>query len=363
MTVVIIIHSQTANAQMRLLVSDVYADNNILDLSSANAKINNSTRISENIQIQVFNDRYGDVNNLLNESRFFTINQEIEYISFNEIFDGLRVSLGKDPSTTISFKIINARTQVQMAFYTLNILNQKVNRDNGKSNGLMQLSGNVAYKVNKSVGQVDSLNLADYNALEFNTELSIADIPFRMTGLITDFKDPFLDYNLSNFSSYFDVQKWKEKQKSKVRQSLDRKANQVFNQIPGYNDIKERAKYLEKVLNNQAYIEDVARLDEGILSLDSLGEYTKQHLEREINRQRISLQKLYDEIKEESDQDNLDSLNQVIQSFESKVDRLYSLKELHDKKETFTKLVDLKDSCSQILKKAEKKQQDIAKYK
>jgi len=348
---------------MRLLVSEVFADDANLDITRASLKINFARNISQDVILKVYSGNHAAEDYSICESNVFTIRDQITYLKLIELFSSATYKISNTELAQISFQLIDADTDMQLGFYSITIIQaNKTEGNRGGSNSRFGIHGNVSYQINHNSEQVDTSINPSFQALEINNEIDIYGVPLAINALVTDFKDPILNYNLSNFTSYFDVNEWKERQKAKVAHYAQNEVSKAYSQIPNYKSLIKKNDHLSRVLSNPSLAEDIDNIEEMIRTYDTLGLSNREEIERKLYQEYRELKSLERESKLDTITSVQDSMNVLIDKVKHRVDQVHSLKEMYDKKDSYKNLISLRDSTSQILSKANEVQGLMEKY-
>lgn len=324
------------SAQSQVLINvnnDLVVQNEKVHIDRNSLDINNRGAAVESVLLEVYSNRYMRNEDLVSSSRSFPLSEGSARYDLPVILSANELSVGK--SQSLCFKIVDENTSVQLALYCTELL------VNQRSESSRSVSRNISGNVLLEYQDYTTDSLAARLVASSDLQVKVAGLPFDFYGYYSTEKDPYINYDLYDFATRFDVQKWRKEMVDKSQSILEEQTLQEKAKFPEYDNMVNHLEKSKKLLNHKYIQKEMASLD----SLKALvAEVDVSSLEYLID----SLQYRLNTAPLDSVSTAKDSLNiqDAIHKLEEKKRTIYRI-------ERVEKTIALKDSCEQYIDKVE----------
>ncbi len=338
-------------AQLTIRLSaDPVLVNERLVLDGMTLEVQNPTKLTGQVKVQIYADRFQS--KLFASSNSFLISQSSHLINLNDIFNENNIVWTE--SDKVICLVILREDQLIPLGQSCSELSQKQNQSRKEHTAKEFLDLNMVYRADVFPTEKD---LPMMHSLNYQGSIKAAGIPVGFNGVLQKNNDPYLGYNISNHSVYFDVQTWKNNMAKKANLIHKQQKDSLLREFTEYKHVKKRHSYIERALSSSEMIKEIASFD----SLTAYFQALDLPLETDLIKLRDSLNLCLDKITKDRmspidsladgykkvNKGQLDSLNATLSSVEKIID-------LEAKKEAYEKMLKIRASSAAYIKDAEK---------
>lgn len=335
------------------LSSDPLLVNERLSLDGVVLQIQNNSSFNGNVIIHIYSDRFQQ--KIIAKSQPLMIREINHTFNLHEIFSSTDFPWENEKSTTACFQIFSEKQNLPLGFSCSEITRVKEGKKPAGSKNKKRdfLDANVTY-------ELEALPLSDTpvnHILDYNGTLRVKDIPIKFQGFFQRNKDPYLDYNLSNFSTFIDVDQWRGKVKEKADKKFQEQKDSLLSDFPDYYSMRHKKEYVDRVIDNPAVLQELDALDSlsslvndlGLASVEDLASY-EDSLQQQLSVQKNKLIEQGDSTLTPAQRD---ALNERIVLLEKRIKHAQRLAKLAKKKAAYDNLLGIGNESQKYLQKAD----------
>jgi len=332
------------------LSADPVLVNERLALDGMTLEVQNPTKLTGQVKVQIYADRFQS--KLFASSNSFLISQSSHLINLNDIFNENNIVWSE--SDKVICLVILREDQLIPLGQSCSELNQKQSQSTKNNKAKEFLDLDMVYRTDIFPTEKD---LPMMHSLNYQGSIKAAGIPIGFNGVLQKNNDPYLGYNISNHSLYFDVQTWKNNMAKKANEIHTEQKDSLLREFTEYKQLKKRYDYIERALSSPEMIKEIASFD----SLTTYFQALDLSPEKDLPKLRDSLNLCLDKIKEDNSS-AIDSLadgydkatNSRIDSLDAKIASIEKIIDLKAKKDAYEKMVKIRESSASYIKEAEK---------
>ncbi len=314
----------------------------------------------EDVTLEIYKTSACTPENLLLTSGKFTINGTNNTVDLASVFHQTKVYFDDSNLNYISFRLISSYSDAQLAYYGVRVFDTKNSTKKTASNRSFEVDGNLSYQFQNNTANINESGVPKHHSIDYSINATLHGLPFQLNGLWTDYKDPYYDYDLSNFTAYFDVNKWKEAQRNKVRDEVTAEANHIYGQMDDYNGIIKKYEHYSKVWSQKNVVEDFNSLGNSLDFLDSLGLLSEESLKKYIEEKRKNLEILT--LNKDTSRVLRDSILIMVNEGNEEIEELEEHKANYQKYLWYQRVKSVKDSCEQVVERANQIKNLVQEY-
>lgn len=351
-----LIHTHT-DAQVGFVISSQpVMVNGQLSIDGLVMQIKNKALFNGECELRIYSDRFQQ--DLLARSKKILLQEAVHSFDLNEIFSSSNFAWEKVELNSVCFQLVAIKQNMPLGLSCFEIVPyEKRKKDKVENEKLQKVKKVFSASLSYQFENIPVIkNVPDRHILDYNGELNLKGIPFKFQGYVQSNKDPFFDQSFSNGRIFFDLNEWKEILIEKLRPKLESQLDSMLQDYPAYDAFKSRSEYIEKLMKDPSYLEDLKELD-GLKELaDELGvseetslDDLRKEMELELKNERDKLIEKGQELSSEK----LDSIVTKVNSLESKIEKINSYKILSSKQKAFDNLESLQSEAAAYIGKAE----------
>lgn len=347
----VLVWANTSLAQSRISVYGQNVSGDNIDLTNAILTVNSpSNGVIESVHLKLYDGRFINDAKLFEQSEVFDLQPGFSKRNILELFNRTTFSKRDLESKYLTFALVDDLTGMQKGFTTITTFGNGEKKSLKDRKGTLNIEGDISLRSIRSLGAMDSVNLASNDNLEIHAKTNVYGVPISLDGLYSNFRDPIDNRPASYFNIRFLSEEWRRKQRSRAESQINSEAQRIFPLDAVDIKASKRYDYLDKVFKTQSVSNDLEILrdlyDVGKDSLLSFEELLERIFseEKELNRQ-------YTESLIDSSDFTLlsDSVNQI----------KFSLSRLIK----YQELIDIRDSCLKVKQRVSSKLKMITTYK
>ena len=330
-----------------------------LSLDGVILQVQNNSNFNGNVVIHIYSDRFQK--KLVSKSQSLMIQQLIHTFNLTEIFASNDLEWKSEQSTTLCFQIISEKQKIPLGLSCSEITRVKNGRRKAikKKNKQDFIDANITYEMEALPLSTTPVN----HVLDYSGEVRIKEIPIKFQGFFQRNKDPYLGYNLSNFTTFLDVNQWRRKARNKADEVFQKERDSLLSDFPDYQSVLNRKQYVDQVIQTPGALKDLKSIDSLSTLLKGLDLNSKENL----LSYKDSLNEKANEMEAELDQktrdallpEQRDSLNKNLALLKKRITEAERLYKIYTKKEAYDKLLRVGKNSQNYLQKADSVAADL----
>ncbi len=343
------------NAQLSFtLSSDPLLVNDRLSVDGIVLQIQNNSNFVGDVFINIYSDRFQQ--KIVSKSRNLTIRELNHTFNLQEVFTNPNFEWTSEESTTVCFQIVSEKQNLPLGLSCselIQVRRQKGNKIKNKKGKPNFFDTNITYELEALPKSSTPVN----HILDYSGELRVKELPIKFQGFFQRNRDPYLDYDLSHFSSFIDVGKWRQKVKEKANKVYQKERDSLLIEFPDYRSYSKKKEYVDRVFNDSGTLEDLKAVDSltalmeafDIVSVDELPAY-QDSLSQALIEQKNQLNEKKNTSLKHAERDSLERQLLILQGHIREVERL---SKLALKKEAYDNLKNISSDGKEYLQKAD----------
>lgn len=346
-----------------------FSQNRVLNMSNVFLIIENNSPVSKQVQLELFKDRYFEKEGYFTNSIIIELKSGSNRFRMSEIFNENVIYNDLNSMNSICMQLVDIQTLVSLLNSCEYVKSDVLGNKEAKSKRFVNFNSNLIYEVDYNNGNSPLLDEVNpIQSLSYSGDLSLKNIPFTYSGYNTNFNDPHFNYDLSQFTFYFDVQKWNSKIRGKTQSYFDREKSKILSEFPLFDKISERSDYIDQIKNSSNYEKDIRSLGDLCNVIDLSEDQSKKNLEDIIIAKQYTLDSMKSSrelllLKYKNDYTDKEELNLKISEADSLISldsiNLVYLKIYDHKTKAYEKMEKIKVESNNYLNKAN---QALIKY-